>query len=275
MSEDSSDSAGATAGREVTARVTLNLGGEAVEMSISVPDAMVDPVRMLPVFRAIAHGIVDTAVEQEVKAGREVSCKAGCGACCRQLVPVSELEARQLAELVAALPEPRQAEVRERFRAALRRLDVTGMLGKLRNPDRHPDYTHRALGIEYFQLGIPCPFLEEESCSIHPDRPISCREYLVTSPPKNCARPTADSVRQVTIAGKMSNAVIRLAQQRIGSRFIPYVPMILALEFAARHTRAAPVHAPAMLKRSFELLLDKSLPDDAMPGPPTAGASPP
>ena len=41
----------------------------------------------------------------------------------------------------------------------------------------------RILGREYFQLGIPCPFLEEESCSIYHDRPITCREYLVTSPP--------------------------------------------------------------------------------------------
>ncbi len=41
----------------------------------------------------------------------------------------------------------------------------------------------------YFHLGIACPFLEDESCSIHADRPISCREYLVTSPAVNCADP--------------------------------------------------------------------------------------
>ncbi|HEY5241787.1 MAG TPA: YkgJ family cysteine cluster protein [Polyangiaceae bacterium] len=31
---------------------------------------------------------------------------------------------------------------------------------------------------------VSCPFLEEESCSIHPDRPPICREYLVTSSPR-------------------------------------------------------------------------------------------
>jgi Fe-S-cluster containining protein len=36
---------------------------------------------------------------------------------------------------------------------------------------------------------MPCPFLEDESCSIHPDRPLVCREYLVTSPAELCAGP--------------------------------------------------------------------------------------
>jgi hypothetical protein len=35
--------------------------------------------------------------------------------------------------------------------------------------------------VRYFLQGVACPFLEAESCGIHPDRPLACREYLVTS----------------------------------------------------------------------------------------------
>ena len=45
------------------------------------------------------------------------------------------------------------------------------------------------LAYEYFKHGIACPFLEDESCSIHPDRPMACREYLVSSPAENCRAP--------------------------------------------------------------------------------------
>ena len=46
--------------------------------------------------------------------GEAISCKAGCGACCRQLVPVSETEAHHLRDVVEAMPEPRRAAVTAR-----------------------------------------------------------------------------------------------------------------------------------------------------------------
>lgn len=39
----------------------------------------------------------------------------------------------------------------------------------------------------YFALGIPCPFLVDDSCGIHPARPLACREYVVASDPTHCA----------------------------------------------------------------------------------------
>ena len=65
----------------------------------------------------------------------------------------------------------------------------------------------------YFALGIPCPFLEEESCSIHPDRPLVCREYLVTSPAELCAGPTQEGVTPVPVP-KVSLAARGLQDER-------------------------------------------------------------
>ncbi len=51
-----------------------------------------------------------------------------------------------------------------------------------------------ALGLRYFALGIPCPFLEDERCTIHPIRPLRCREYMVASPAEHCAHPETKEV---------------------------------------------------------------------------------
>lgn len=48
--------------------------------------------------------------EQAAAGGRVVSCRKGCGACCRQLVPLAWSEAYQPGELVNALPEPRRTD---------------------------------------------------------------------------------------------------------------------------------------------------------------------
>jgi hypothetical protein len=55
------------------------------------------------------------------------------------------------------------------------------------------EQTH-SLGLRYFALGIACPFLEDERCTIHPIRPLRCREYLVASPAEHCAHPETKEI---------------------------------------------------------------------------------
>src|SRR5262249_44693347 len=138
-----------------------------------------------------------------------ISCKAGCGACCRQLVPISEVEARNIGELVNSLPEPRRSQICARFAEARHRLEKAGLLEKLLHPENWPKDERQATGTWYFEQGIACPFLEKESCSIYADRPIACREYLVTSPAEHCAHPSAETVRCVKMPLKFGTALAR------------------------------------------------------------------
>jgi len=71
----------------------------------------------------------------------------------------------------------------------------------------------RELSLAYFALRIPCPFLEDESCSIHAERPLVCREYLVTSPPELCAGPAQEGVTPVAVP-KVSPAARRLQDDK-------------------------------------------------------------
>src|SRR5262249_42347869 len=154
---------------------------------------------LLPMAQSLTDHMVGAAVKRAEQQGQKVSCQKGCGACCRQLVPIAEEEARHLRDLVEALPEPRRTEVRSRFREARRRLDEAGLLEKLRHPEECDRGDSRSLALTYFAQGIPCPFLEEGSCSIYRDRPLVCREYLVTSPAPNCSRPTPETVHCVPL----------------------------------------------------------------------------
>ena len=70
------------------------------------------PVELLPPAQEFTRQATKIAVRQAQAQGKTISCKAHCGACCRQLVAISTVEARALTEVVEALPQPRQQEVR-------------------------------------------------------------------------------------------------------------------------------------------------------------------
>jgi Fe-S-cluster containining protein len=252
----------------VTARVRL--GGENWELqtSLSVPAGPVGLRTLLPLVQSFADAVVGAAAEAEEAQGRRVSCKMGCGACCRQLVPISEAEARHVAALVQALPEPRRSQVHARFAEARRRLEEAGLLGKLLRPEGWQEGDRRAVGTEYFGLGIACPFLEDESCSVYADRPIACREYLVTSPAESCARPSADSVRCVPLPLKVSGALYRMNPVPPTARFVRWVPLILALEWAEAHPDEPPPRpGPELLREFFGHLTRREAAGAAPPAP--------
>lgn len=240
---------GRPAGETVTGRVRLSVSGEPLDVEVTVPAGPTPLGDLLPVFRGLTNAVVDRAVARVERDGRTVSCRAGCGACCRQLVPVSESEARALARLVDALPEPRQSVVRDRFAAAARRLAEGGVLDPLTRAYTAGGEPVRELGLAYFRLGVPCPFLEAESCSIHPDRPLACREYLVTSPAENCAAPSADTIAMVPLPGKPSAAVMAVDRAATAGG---WVPLVLALDWAAGHPPpASPPSAPVTVRDVF------------------------
>lgn len=240
-----------------TADVVLRLGTERLQARFSVSEEPISARDLLPIARAIVGRIMQQAIDDVNASGKEISCKAGCGACCRQLVPLSTAEARMVADLVEAMPEPRRTEIKQRFARALESLEASGLLAKLRNrKDWVPEDVER-VGMEYFHLGIACPFLEEESCSIHPDRPLTCREYLVTSPAENCAQPRRDNIDQVEMM-TVWPALAKLDRLPPGARFLTWVPLTLALEPFDRPEATEP--GPRMLEEFLRQLTGKPLP---------------
>lgn len=219
--------------RQRVCQFTLRLGGEEVEVRETVPARVVRAADLLPLFQRLTDTVVGAVARQAERRGQRISCRAGCGACCRQPVPVAEAEAIHLAELVGRLPIERGERVRRRFAAALDALERAGCLGDVRRLPRVSDEAERRrVGLGYFRLQIPCPFLEEESCSIYPHRPLACREYLVVSPASRCSDP-GPQVERLAFPVRPSRLLYRFGDG-LGKDNARWVPLVLALVWAGR-----------------------------------------
>jgi Fe-S-cluster containining protein len=200
--------------QSVSVEFSLRVGEEQFNAKVDVPAGQTDLTKLLPVIQALEEAVVDVAVRQAGAEGRSVSCKAGCGACCRQMVPISIFEAQELGRWIRTLPLDKQKALEDRFHRALLALRDAGMIERLVEENWFAnDQTTRQTALDYFRLGVACPFLEDESCSIHPRRPLSCREYLVTSEPARCADPAGYGVAGVEIPLKLSRALYRMGAE--------------------------------------------------------------
>lgn len=239
--------------QSVTGKGVLKLGNAKINLEVTMTTNPVRCTSMLPLFQQLTNMIVQEGVEQIEASGGKISCKKGCGACCKQLVPIAESEAYQLQALVEAMPEPRRTEIRNRFSQGREKLIQAGVLQKVENPSARNKEEAAAMGLEYFYMGVPCPFLEEESCSIHQNRPLACREYLVVSSPEHCANPTRETVHCIAIPAHVSSVVKKLSH----SRPVPWLPLISALDFAEKNPDQSPARpGPEWFQEVLQQLKD-------------------
>ena len=96
-------------------KARLSVAGNPLEMNFRVPAKKLKLRRMLPVFQRMSDTFNDMGAAAIEANGKSISCKAGCGACCRQMVPVSEAEAFDLHDVVERMPEERRAVIKQRF----------------------------------------------------------------------------------------------------------------------------------------------------------------
>jgi Fe-S-cluster containining protein len=233
-----------------TATVELLINGKKQKVQITAPTGLTQPSSLLPQFQRLADSFVADAVKSVEESGARISCRKGCGACCRQVVPISDMEAQRLRQIVRQMPQERRDRVMAKFQAARETLDQAGLLKKFLNPEDVRDEEVTAIGLKYFAQNIACPFLEEESCSIHPERPIACREYLVTSPAENCSNPRRGKIHCVPMPVKLSKAIRRLGDPD-GT---PWLPLILALDQTGIRDNQPPTHTGTAL---VEMLFKK------------------
>ena len=189
-----------------TATLRLKVGNLDIAHPITVPNAAVPATEVLPALQGLVNAVVGAATEADLT----ISCRKGCAACCRHLVPISRTEGEALLALVDAMPKERRKAVRARFASAEAQITAAGLAEPAGRGDQE-------MSLAYFALRLACPFLEDESCSIHPDRPLVCREHLVTSPAALCSGLAQEGVTPAPVP-KLSLAAQRL-QDEDGSWF--------------------------------------------------------
>jgi Fe-S-cluster containining protein len=222
-------------------RIRLALPGRRVEVAHPAPTGPARLDELLPFMYAVDDAAIAVAVGQARKGGATVSCAKGCSACCRrQPVPVTPAEAHGLARRVQALPQPRRARVEQRFADAAEQLRVAGLFDTfMRDTPIASPAQARDAATAYMALGLVCPFLEDDACSIHAHRPFVCRQYLVSSPPALCADPMQQPVAVLDIPVRPASAMLAVTPPDNGGPAAT-VPLVLALAHAARHADTPP-----------------------------------
>lgn len=222
------------------AKLHLQILGQEREITFPV---RVGPTRVADLLVA-AQGFSDNltgAVMEHVRAsGVETSCREGCAKCCRQLVPVSAIEAVGLSEVVAQMPKDKKLAVKRRFERAVARMEEIGILDKKAKKGRFALHSQgpqskawEDVSRRYFEAQIACPFLEDERCSIYAQRPLNCREYHVVSPAERCSE-LSNQVEATPRPVRMSEALMA-AGNLVLDATLPSVPIALALEWAEVH----------------------------------------
>lgn len=234
----------------VSVEFAVSIGEGKFTATAVVPAGQTNLTQILPVLQSLDDSLISGVTAQLNQAGLAVSCKAGCGACCRQMVPLSIFEAETLSAWIRTLPESRQEELAGRFHQALLSLAAAGLIDRMVNEDWLAETeSARQLALDYFYKRVPCPFLENESCSIHPIRPLICREYLVTSPPQYCADPATLQVAPVRLPLNFSRIlnVIGAEVERDSRGWIPLVFLFAWMKADAHPGEAVAGEGPQVL----------------------------
>ncbi len=226
--------------------IRLDLAEGKIEAYLETPDSphrLVDLAFQMLGISSVAAEMCERAVARK---GVSISCTKGCGACCRQLIPISPPEAVLLQELVESMDEPEKSTIKKRFSLAVDQLQRTGLIKKLEDPDN--PLLHKAEE-EYFSQQIPCPFLENESCGIYEFRPSRCREYLVFTPPEKCADPYRHKIGRLPVSMRLNEALTWLwaSMTREKPR---YIPLVLSMKWTQENqkTRVIGADAKSMIK---------------------------
>ena len=126
-----------------------------------------------------------------------------------------------------------QSEMMLRFDDAAQIIKQHDIVYALMDPSLGDD-NYFSLAREDFSLQVPCPFLENDSCSIHPNRPVACQDYNVTSPPSWCSDPCMHDIEKVSMPFPLSIFLARFTAELTGWK-LHFIPMALVPEWVSEN----------------------------------------
>lgn len=222
--------------------VALNTPAGRLTTAIDVPTGFIPITAIVPVTRRLGEEAAELEVQQAVEAGRAISCRKGCAACCRMLVPLSAPEAFALSEYVEQLPPDRRTLLLNHLSDTKDRLIREGLWDRLNDvaETSQPvsDEELDPINQSYYALRIPCPYLENELCSIYEARPAACRELLVTSPAELCQDLVHNPIVPLPVSMRISS-ILGLVWGTLTSTPPRLIPLPMALEWAEQHEEEA------------------------------------
>jgi Fe-S-cluster containining protein len=222
--------------------IAVNTPAGRLNTVVDVPTGFVPITSIVPLTRRLGEEILKLEEHKSRQTGHVVSCRMGCAACCRMLVPLSPPEAFSLLEYIEQMPHERREVIEQTLNATKAGLAAHGLLDRLRavaESDKPiPDEELEPINRAYYALRHPCPFLENEMCSIYEARPAACRELLVTSPAALCDNLAENPVEPIPVSVRVGT-VLGLLWAAVSGSAPRLIPLPLVLDWARQHRESA------------------------------------
>lgn len=220
--------------------IALNTPAGQLTTAIDVPTGFVPVSAIVPVVRRLGEEAQALELARSLDSGKSLSCRKGCAACCRMMVPLSPPEAFSLRDYLSTLPEERRQHISERFARSKSMLLAHGLWHRLldmgETAEPPDDAALEPINRDYYALQLACPFLEDEVCSIYEERPAACRELLVTSPADWCQDLIKNQVEAIPVPVRIGPA-LGLVWGELTNTSPRLIPLSTAIDWTERHQR--------------------------------------
>lgn len=240
------------ANAETMVQGTVSLFGIEKHISIQFHEPFARLSDLVPLARGVCDDLVCEALDRASAMGKTVPCCGGCSTCCNYLVPLSIPEVIHLHEEIQSMPYERSRGFLGNSLAAARQLLGCG---ESELPSEESTLDH--VGQWYHERKIPCPFLEKDLCAIYDQRPLACREHLVTTPAQWCHPGLVDRVDKLELQVSVLECLGRVAAQLEGT---PVEAVMLPLMLPWIQENNERVHRRWSAKKMAQCFLDDLAP---------------
>lgn len=159
----------------------LDVTGKTVHFHIDVVDKQARLSDIVPLARRISTKLVLTVLDSLSENGQSVSCCKGCSACCGHLIPLSVPEVFRLREELLTMPADYSRRILQScIDTAEKLLDNKPPIFSSKDSPKSARSQIARISKWYSGLKLACPFLSDRLCTSYEQRPIACREHIVT-----------------------------------------------------------------------------------------------
>lgn len=237
----------------------LDILDEPVRFRINVADRRARLSDITPLARALSAKLTLAVSDRLGAGGKSVPCCKGCPACCRYLVPLSVPEVFRLRQEVLAMPaEQGKSVLHSCLETAKKILDERPKDSDINELAQTKSQIQiRRLGRWYAGLKLPCPFLSNSLCISYEQRPIACREHMVTGSAIFCDTEGTDESHIVQMPVSVLECLGELAAELEQSN-IKAVMLPLALPWAQENLKRSRRTWPAVTMVEYFIEILKS-----------------
>ena len=234
----------------------IDILGQPVHFRVGVADGPARLADIVPLARTISTKLALTVLDSLSKNGQSVSCHKGCSACCHYLIPLSVPEVLRLREEVLSMSAAASGRILQScLDTAERILDRRLRTSYVERFSQSGQPRLSQVSKWYGGLRLACPFLSDGLCTLYEQRPIACREHIVTSSPRTCEIEATNEPEVVRMPVSVLDALGQLAAD-LEQSDVEAVMLPLALPWAQSNLERSHRSWPAatMVKRFVDIL---------------------